>query len=140
MMNYGSDMTIEHNPFQIMGLERLVEEQPQDYIGKEALERIRVEGVTDKLVGIELEAERGFEIDPADFWPVFHEGKEVGRVTDAVWSPRLERNIGYVWVPSELSEPGTRLDVESQHGHIVGTTAAIPLVDPKKQVPAASLR
>jgi aminomethyltransferase len=140
MMNHGSDMTIEHNPFQIMGLERLVEVQPQDYIGKDALERIRLEGVKDKLVGIEFETEGGFEIDPADLWPVFHEGKEVGRVTDAVWSPRLERNIGYVWVPVELSEPGTKLDVESQHGHLVGTTAAIPFIDPKKQVPAASLR
>ena len=106
MMNYGSDMTIDNNPFQLMGLERLVEEQPQDYIGKEALERIRREGVKDKLVGIEFEADGGFEIDPADFWPAFHDGKEVGKVTDAVWSPRLERNIGYVWVPIELSEPG----------------------------------
>jgi aminomethyltransferase len=140
MMNHGSDMTLEHNPFQIMGLERLVEEQPQDYIGKEALERIRVEGVRDKLVGIEFEAEGGFDIDPADSWPVFHDGTQVGRVTDAVWSPRLERNIGYVWVPIELSHPGIRLDVESQHGHLVGTTAAIPFVDPRKQVPAASLR
>ena len=38
-----------------MGLERLVEEQPQDYIGKSALERIRAEGVDRKLVGIELD-------------------------------------------------------------------------------------
>jgi glycine cleavage system aminomethyltransferase T len=139
MMNYGSDMTIEHNPFQLMGLERLVEEQPQDYIGKEALERIRREGVKDKLVGIEFEADH-FEIDPADFWPAFHDGREVGRVTEAVWSPRLERNIGYVWVPIELAEPGTRLDIESQHGSLVGTTASIPFIDPRKQVPAASLR
>jgi aminomethyltransferase len=139
MMNHGSDMTIENNPFQIMGLERLVEEQPQGYIGKDALERIRREGVAERLVGIELEGDH-FDIDPADFWPVFHDGKEVGRVTDAVWSPRLEKNIGYVWVPTELSEPGTKLDVESQHGHLVGTTAAIPFVDPRKQVPARSLR
>ena len=89
-------------------------------------------------VGIEFEADH-FEIDPADFWPVHHGGEEVGRVTEAVWSPRLNKNIGYVWVPVELSEPGTKLDVESQHGHLVGTTAAIPFVDPKKQVPAASL-
>jgi glycine cleavage system aminomethyltransferase T len=139
MMNYGSDMTIDDNPFQLMGLERLVEEQPQDYIGKEALERIRREGVSRKLVGIEFEGEGGFEIDPADSWPVFADGKQVGKVTDAVWSPRLERNIGYVWVSVELSEPGTTLDVESQHGHLVGRTAAIPFIDPKKQVPAASL-
>jgi glycine cleavage system aminomethyltransferase T len=140
MMNYGSDMTIQNNPFQIMGLERLVEDQSQDYVGKEALERIRRDGVKDMLVGIEFEAEGGFEIDPADFWPVHHDGKEVGKVTEAVWSPRLERNIGYVWVPIELSGPGVKLDVESQHGSLIGTTAAIPFVDPKKQVPAASLK
>jgi aminomethyltransferase len=140
MMNYGSDMTIEHNPFQLMGLERLVEEQSQDYIGKEALERIRTGGVKDRLVGIEFEAEAGFEIDPADFWPASHDGKEVGRVTEAVWSPGLQRNIGYVWVPIALAEPGIKLDIESQHGALVGSTAAIPFVDPKKQVPAASLR
>jgi glycine cleavage system aminomethyltransferase T len=139
MMNYGSDMTIENNPFQIMGLERLVEEQPQDYVGKGALERIRQEGVRDRLVGIEFEG-GPFDIDPADFWPVFHDGAEVGRVTDAVWSPRLERNIGYVWVPTQLSEPGTPLEVRSQHGPLVGATAVIPFVDAKKEVPAAPLR
>ena len=41
-----------------MGLERLVEEQDADYIGKAALERIRVEGVDRKLVGIEVRRRR----------------------------------------------------------------------------------
>jgi aminomethyltransferase len=139
MMNYGSDMTIENNPFELMGLERLVEDQPQDYIGKEALERIRREGVQRKLVGIEFQTDR-FDIDPADFWPAFHDGTEVGKVTETVWSPRLERNIGYVWVPIELAEPGIELTVESQHGTIRGTTAAIPFFDPRKEIPAAPLQ
>jgi glycine cleavage system aminomethyltransferase T len=139
MMNYGSDMTLENNPFEISGMERLVEEQPQDYIGKATLERIRREGVRRKLVGIELEG-GPFDIDPSDFWPVHADGEEVGRVTDAVWSPRLERNIGYVWVPIELADPGTKLDVESEHGRLTGTTAAIPFLDPKKEVPAGRLR
>jgi aminomethyltransferase len=139
IFNYGSDMTLENNPFELMGLERLVEEQPQDYIGKEALERIRREGVSRRLVGIELDGDDiGF--DPTGFWPVHHGGAEVGKVTDAVWSPRLERNIGYVWVPIELAAPGTELDVESEHGHVTGRTAAIPFVDPRKEVPAGSLR
>jgi glycine cleavage system aminomethyltransferase T len=139
MMNYGSDMTLENNPFEISGMERLVDEQPQDYIGKATLERIRREGVRRKLVGIELEG-GPFDIDPSDFWPVHADGEEVGRVTDAVWSPRLERNIGYVWVPIELADPGTKLDVESEHGRLTGTTAAIPFLDPKKEVPAGRLR
>ncbi|MGH2658134.1 MAG: glycine cleavage T C-terminal barrel domain-containing protein [Actinomycetota bacterium] len=138
IMNYNSDMTLQNNPFEIMGLEHLVEEQPQDYIGKEALERIRREGVRRKLVGIELEGEE-LRAELSWFWPVSKDGRVVGEVTDAVWSPRLERNIGYVWVPVELSEPGTVLEVESESGRLIGRTAAIPFVDARKEVPAAPL-
>jgi aminomethyltransferase len=138
IFNYGSDMTLENNPFELMGMERLVEEQPQDYIGKQALERIRREGVGRKLVGIEIDGD-ALTFDPTDFWPVHAGGREVGKVTDAVWSPRLERNIGYVWVPIELAEPGTPLDIESEGGPLAGRTAAIPFIDPNKQVPSGSL-
>jgi glycine cleavage system aminomethyltransferase T len=138
IFNYGSDITIEDTPFHVMGLERLVEEQPQEYIGKEALERIRREGVDRRLVGIELEmAELEAELDW--FWPAHHGGVEVGKVTDAVWSPGLRKNIGYVWVPTELADPGTELSVETPDGMVKGRTAAIPFVDPRKEVPAAPL-
>jgi aminomethyltransferase len=138
IMNYNSDMTLENNPFEIMGLERLVEEQPQNYIGKEALESIRRSGVKRKLVGIELQGDE-LRAELTWFWPVHKDGQQVGKVTDAVWSPRLGKNIGYVWVPVELAEPGTQLDVESENGHLMGHTAAIPFIDPRKEVPAAPL-
>jgi glycine cleavage system aminomethyltransferase T len=60
-------------------------------------------------------------------------------MTDAVWSPGLKQNIGYVWVPIELAEPGITLDIESENGAITGKTAVIPFVDPKKEVPAGAL-
>ena len=50
-MNYNSDMTHEDTPLHITGLEHLVEEQPQDYIGKAALEALKAKGVDRKLVG-----------------------------------------------------------------------------------------
>ena len=137
IMNCGSDFTLADTPFHITGLERLVEEQPQDYIGKEALERLRREGVDRKLVGIELDAEPITGITVT--WPAHHGGRQVGRVTDAVWSPGLERNIGYVWVPIELATAGTRLDIESEHGDMTGVTAEIPFVDPRKERPAQPL-
>ena len=139
IFNYGSDMTIDDTPFHVTGLERLVEEQPQDYIGKEALERIRREGVDRKLVGIELDMEE-LEAELEWFWPVHRDGAPVGRVTDAVWSPGLRRNIGYVWVPAELAEPGTELEVQTPDGIVLGRTAALPFVDQRKEVPAGSLR
>jgi aminomethyltransferase len=75
----------------------------------------------------------------ASIWPASFEGREVGRVTAAAWSPGLERNIGYVWVPIELAEPGHPLEVESEHGTLTGKTATIPFVDPAKERPAQPL-
>lgn len=139
IFNYGSDITLADTPFHVTGLERLVEEQHGDYIGKSALERIRREGVDRKLVGIELSLDEPLE-GITRTWPAFHGGREVGQVTAAVWSPGLARNIGYVRVPIDLAAPGTHVDVESEHGHMVGTTAAIPFVDPRKERPARPLQ
>ena len=59
-------------------------------------------------------------------WRRITTGGSSGRVTDAVWSPGLERNIGYVWVPIDLAAPGTRLTVESEHGDMAGTRPESP--------------
>ena len=135
IFDWGSDFGLETNPFEVTGLERLVEEQEADYVGKEALERIRREGVTRKLVGIELDGDPVEQ--PTQHWPAFAGGERVGHVTDACWSPRLEKNIGYVWVPIALAEPGNRLEIQADDGERTGATAPIPFIDPKKKVPAA---
>ena len=71
--DWGSDFGLETNPFEVTGLERLVEEQDADYVGKDALERIRREGVTRKLVGIEIVGEPVAQ--PTQHWPVSHAGE-----------------------------------------------------------------
>ena len=139
IFNYGSDMTLLDTPMHIMGLERLVEDQSQDYIGKAALEKLKADGVDRKLVGLELPGEQ-LRAELSRVWDVVSDGKTVGRVTDAVWSPGLQKNIGYVWVPTELSEPGNVIDVESETGTMRGRTAAIPFVDPRKERPAQALQ
>ncbi|MGH2678271.1 MAG: glycine cleavage T C-terminal barrel domain-containing protein [Actinomycetota bacterium] len=137
IFNYGSDMNLSNNPFQVTGLERLVEDQEDDYVGKAALERIRSEGVGRRLVGVEMEGD-ALEWELSEYWPAYRDGERVGHVTDMVWSPRLERNIGYVWVPIDASEPGTDLEVEPSAGHRrPARTAALPFLDPKKAIPAS---
>ncbi len=137
IFNCNSDFTLENNPFEIMGLERLVETQEADYVGKAALERIREQGVTRKLVGIEAPGDPSyFEI--TEKRPALAAGERVGHVTDLVWSPRLERAIGYVWVPIELADPGNDLEIEWKSGErTAAKTATIPFIDPRKAVPAA---
>jgi glycine cleavage system aminomethyltransferase T len=139
IFNYGSDISLADTPLHVMGLERLVEEQDQDYIGKQALEQLQRTGVDRKLVGIEL---HGGELraEMSRQWYAFLDGERVGILTDAVWSPGLQKNIGYVWVPIGLATPGTALDVVTERGdHLEGLTAAIPFVDPRKEAPARAL-
>ena len=128
-------MTIENKTFEVSGLERLVEPQEADYIGKAALERIRTQGVSRKLVGLEVDGEAlSFEI--AEKRPALHRGQPIGTVTDLIWSPRLKRNIGYVWVPIEVAEPGNALEILAPDGsRVEGRTAALPFIDPRKKVP-----
>jgi glycine cleavage system aminomethyltransferase T len=133
IFNYGNDMTIENNPFEITGMERLVE-LSADFIGKTALQRVAAEGVRRKLVGVEIGGDP-FRLWLEYFWPVRHDGRDVGRLTSASHSFRLRKNIGYAWVPIELARPGTPLELRSPDGSVSAVTAQIPFVDPRKQVP-----
>ena len=135
IFNYNSDMRLENNPFEITGMERLVElDAPAYFIGRDALERIRKEGVSRKLVGLELSGDP-MAAELNEFWPVLHRGVRVGHVTDAIHSPRLERNIGYAWVPIDLAPVGTELVAVSPHGELSARVASLPFIDPKKAIP-----
>lgn len=133
IFNWGADMDYSNNPFE-MGLDRLVDldiELP--FMGKEALRRIQAEGVRRRVVGVEIAGER-LEMNNTN-WPVESRGKSVGKVTSAVYSPRLEKNIGYAWVPIELAELGTELTVETPEDGRTATVVPMPFVDPGKQIP-----
>jgi glycine cleavage system aminomethyltransferase T len=135
ILNYGNDMTIENNPFEVTGMERLVEFSA-DFIGRAALERIAVQGVTRKLVGVEIGGEP-FRLWLEDFWPVRWDGRVVGKLTSASHSFRLKTNIGYAWVPIEAAGPGNELELVSPDGPVPAMTAALPFLDPGKHIPKA---
>jgi glycine cleavage system aminomethyltransferase T len=65
--------------------------------------------------GVEIGHERVPE-EMEEFWSIHAAGREVGYVTNAVWSRRLEKNIRYAWVPIELAVEGTTLQVEWPFG------------------------
>ena len=113
LLSYGSDFGREHNPFTI-GLDRLVDvDQDIDFIGKEALKKIKENGTTSKLIGVEMD---GDPIDkvPEHFWTVLNlEGKKIGRLSRCIYSPRLKENIGLAIVDTLASEEGSRVIIES---------------------------
>jgi aminomethyltransferase len=136
IFNWGADMTYENNPYE-MGLERLVDlDSDLDFVGSDALARISEEGVSRRVVGVEIEGER---LPTLNFtkWPVTVGGKVVGKVSSAVYSPRLKKNIGYAMVPTELAREGTKLHVDSEWDPRAATVVPMPFIDPAKRIPVS---
>lgn len=137
IFNWGADMTYENNPLE-MGLERLIDWDLPDEasISLAALRRIKAEGVRRRIVGVELDGEP-FPALNDEKWPVLEGGRRIGKVTSAIHSPRLGKNIGYAWVPVERSDLGTSLTVESEWGTRTATVVPMPFVDPDKRIPVS---
>ena len=138
IFNYGSDMRIEDTPFHVSGLEKFVElDQAQDFMGKAALARLAEMGVERKLVGIDIGGDPMTDEGALnDVWPVHAPGGErIGRVTAGAWSPRLERNVGFAWVPRTHMTAGTELELADPRGARTATVTTLPFVDPNKDTP-----
>ena len=133
MLSYHADATIDTNPFEL-GLDRLVAvDSAVDFIGKDALRRIRDEGVTRKQAGIVIEMEP-LTGPNTTFWPTTAGGERVGEVTSAVWSPRLAQNIALAMVRIDAAEVGTAMTVETNLGPKAATVVEKPFYDPKKSL------
>lgn len=137
IFNWGADMTYEHNPIE-MGLDRLVDwDLPDDAsISLKALRRIREEGVTRRINGVELDGAPFPELNTVK-WAVTDGADAIGTVTSAIYSPRLERNIGFAWLPAERSTLGATVSVETEWGTRSATVVEMPFVDPSKQIPVS---
>jgi aminomethyltransferase len=133
MLSYHADADIHTNPYEL-GMDRLVNpDMEANFIGKEALRRIRDTGVTRKQVGLRLYGER-LSGPNTTFWPISGNGNIVGKITSAVYSPRLEQNIALAMVSVENDALGTVLDVETAMGPMKGTVVETPFYDPKKSI------
>jgi glycine cleavage system aminomethyltransferase T len=132
-LSYVSDITRADNPFTI-GLDRLVDlEQDADFIGKAALKRIQKEGVKRRLVGVEIGGDP-LEGGNQHFWSVYAGDDAVGHATRCVYSPQLEKNIGFVNVKVEFAEIGNELSLDAPGGRRVAKVVPTPFVESKKKI------
>ena len=133
MLSYHADADINTNPFEL-GLDRLVNlDNEINFIGKEALKKIKQEGIKRKQVGLELDC-APLEGPNTTFWPINKNGKKIGKVTSAVYSPRLKKNIALAMVEINHSEIGNNLKVISDNKEINSTIIEKPFYDPKKKI------
>ena len=135
IFNWGADMTYENNPIE-MGLDRLIAWDLADdaCLSIAALKRIRDAGPARKIVGVELDGDPFPALNNVK-WEATSDGAHVGKVTSAIHSPRLGKNIGYCWLPTANANEGQTVTVETEWGTRTATVVPMPFVDPEKTIP-----
>lgn len=133
MLSYHADADIHTNPFEL-GFDRLVSlDNDIEFIGKAALKKIKAEGIKRKQVGLEINCEP-LSGPNTTFWPIKKNNNEIGKLTSAVYSPRLKKNIALAMVNIKNSEIGTDLEVETNKGKFTAKIVEKPFYDPKKKI------
>ncbi len=136
MLSYHADMNLANNPFEL-NLDRLVSlDMDADFVGKEALKRIKEKGITQRLAGLKIDGDP-FVGTNDFFWPLIKDGMKVGTVTSAIYSPRLEENIALCMLGVDHASPGTRLTVDKLGETRDAEVVPIPFYDPKKTLAAS---
>ena len=135
IFNQGADMSYENNAFEL-GLERLIDFDLSDEasISMAAYRKIRAEGVKKRINGVTFDGDPFPGLNNVK-WPASIDGTRVGKATSAIYSPRLEKNIGYCWLPTERSVEGQQVSVDTEWGPRTATVTPMPFVDPKKTIP-----
>ena len=138
MLSYHADADINTNPFEL-GLDRLVNlDNNINFIGKDALKKIKKEGIKKKQIGLEIDCS-ALEGPNTTFWSLFSRDKKIGKVTSAVYSPRLKKNIALAMVNIEYSKINSELEVQINQKKFKCIVVEKPFFDPKKQITAKSL-
>jgi len=133
MLSYHADMDINTNPYEL-GMDRLISlDIAADFIGKAALTRIRNNGVLRKQVGLILDGP-ALRSANVNFWVVETADKKIGKVTSAIFSPRLQLNIALAIVDIEFSTLGSCFYVHTPDGKINATVVEKPFYDANKKI------
>jgi aminomethyltransferase len=136
MLSYHADADITTNPFEL-GFDRLVNlDMEADFIGKAALRRIKEQGVTRQQVGLIIDCDP-LKGPNTTFWAINKGGSTIGKVTSAVYSPRLDRNIALAMVAVDCAVIGSEVEVVTPSGPTRATVVERPFYDPKKSLAAA---
>ena len=133
MLSYHADADIDTNPYEV-GLDRLVDlEMDADFVGKEALRMVHETGITRKLIGIELDG-APLTGPNTTFWEIRSGDQVVGKVTSAVYSPRLQKNIALAMVSTSHTDIGTTLVIDTKADMRNAVVCEKPFFDPKKKL------
>ena len=133
MLSYHADMDINTNPYEL-GLDRLVHlEGSDEFIGKSALKAIKEKGISRIQVGLIIDT-LPLSGPNTRFWEITVEKNTIGKVTSAVYSPRLKQNIALAMIDINFSKIGTQVKINIGDKSVEAKVVEKPFFDPKKLI------
>ena len=129
MALYGHEIDASHTPLEA-GLDRYVRLEKGEFLGRETLAKQKENGLTRKLVGLEM-VERGIA---RDGYPVYLErgGEAAGIVTSGSPAPFLKKNIAFAYVPAAAAEIGRTVWVGVRNQRVAAVQVPTPFYKRKK--------
>lgn len=118
---YGNDIDETTSPIEA-GL-GWITKFTKDFINSEELKKQKEEGPERKLIAFELD-DRGIPRQGYDI--VDDNGKVIGVVTSGTMSPSLEKGIGLGYVPTEMSAPGSKINIQVRKKALPATVVKLP--------------
>ena len=133
MLSYHADMTINTNPLEL-GLDKYIDlDKDFNFVGKDALISILNKGIDRKQVGIIIDDDPMLGPNTR-FWDIYVDDSVVGKVTSAVYSPRLKKNIALGMIKVDYSNLGQVLTVDSGTKKLHAVVTQKPFYDPNKSL------
>lgn len=127
LMLYGNDINDETTPIEA-NLNWTVKFGKGAFNGSDVMKKQKEEGVKKTIVGFELAKGPA----PRHGYPIVKDGKKIGEVTSGTMAPTLKKNIGLGYVPPELSEIGSKFDVEIRGKNYPATVIETPFYSRKR--------
>ena len=132
ILSYLADLDRTNNPYEV-GLDWMIDlDQEDDFIGKEALREINIKGPLKKLMGAEIEGDP-INDSNEDHLPVLIDGKVVGSMNAMVYSPRLDKNLSYVFLDIEHARVGQEIIISSPDKDLKAKLVDLPWLDRAKK-------
>lgn len=121
---YGNELDELTTPLEA-GLGWITKLDKGNFIGRDAILRLKSAGISRKLVAFEME-ERGI---PRNSYPILRDGAQVGQVTSGTFSPSLKKGIGMGFVEAECGKPGSRIAISIRGAGVNAVIVKLPFWD-----------
>lgn len=132
ILSYNTDMNLSNNPYEINLGWTVDLDQSADFIGKEALAKIKSNGIRQRLLGGVLNCDKMTQFNE-EYWPAFVDTAPAGRLTVCTYSPRLKKNLAFVMTNIDYANAGQNVQIRSPTRSIEATLCELPFIGERQQ-------